>query len=185
MIEGKKQYSISYLAKTEADKVIVLNSLNEVGALNIAEGRVTELKLAYPIKKQTSALFGSIVFEAIPDTVSKIDERLKFAEGILRFLIVAIPSKKPNIWLVSSQRNRENINNKNVTDDVDSIRNEEVAILKETETSITEQTDNLSLTQNPTDNVFPVEERFAAENKIDDASFDEKLEEILADSKLK
>ena len=166
MIEGKKQYSISYLAKTEADKVIVLNSLNEVGALNPVEGRATELKLAYPIKKQTSALFGSITFEASPDIISKIDERLKFVDGILRFLIISVSNRKPNLRASYNYKTKESSSD---VSKAPSPETEDTSILQETTDPIVEQTN----------------QSISARNKIDDIAFNKKLEEILIDSETK
>jgi len=185
MIDGKKQYTISYLARTEADKESVLKSLKEVNALTLTEGRVSELKLAYPIKKQTSAFFGFIAFEVAPEAISKIDEQLKFEEGILRFLIVIAPARKLNARLVNNQKNKEEIEKPDAVNNADLIREEEASLLKEVEEMIAEQTDNLSLAQNINNDNSLIEEISASEDKIDNLAFDEKLEEILADSQIK
>ena len=182
MIEEKKQYSISYLAKTEADKVIVLNSLNEVGALNPVEGRATELKLAYPIKKQTSALFGSITFEASPDTISKIDERLKFVDGILRFLIVSVSNRKPNPRASYNYKTKESSND---VSGAPSSESEETSMLQETAGPIVEQTNQSISDENLIDSNHILQDSIDVENKIDDIAFNKKLEEILIDSETK
>jgi ribosomal protein S6 len=95
MSEEKKQYEISFLTRTEADKQVILKTLADISAEQITEGRFSEIRLAYPIKKQTVAYFGSIVFDALPGEVTKLDNILRFEEGILRFLFVTPPARKP------------------------------------------------------------------------------------------
>jgi len=185
MTEDKKQYTISYLARVETDKESVLKSLKEANASIFAEGRISELKLAYPIKKQTSAFFGSIVFETAPETISKIDEKLKFEEGILRFLIVVAPTRKSKTWSVNNQKNKEDIEKTDVINNTGFIKEEEASILEEAEKLIAKQIDDSPLTQSSTDDVSFIEELSIPEDKINDIAFDEKLEEILANSKLK
>jgi ribosomal protein S6 len=95
MLTENKQYEISYLVRTETDKDAVIKVLRDIGAENVTEGKLAEIKLAYPIKKQTSALFGFAVFEVAPESIVKINPLLRFADGVLRFLIVTPPPKKP------------------------------------------------------------------------------------------
>lgn len=92
MSEEKKQYEISFLVKTEPDKDAVFQALAQVNI--ISEGRFLEIKLAYPIAKQTVAYFGSVIFEAGPEDINEIDSKMKFTESVLRFLIVTPPPKK-------------------------------------------------------------------------------------------
>ena len=149
----KKQYEISYLTRTEADKDTVLTALGETGAENLQEGRMAEIKLAYPIKKQTSAFFGSTVFEAGPESISKINDILKFAEGILRFLIVTPPAQKPQPRFGGRDKAIEG-------ETVEQAKNEEALVKAEKEASEPEK-----------------------KAEIDDTALDEKLEEILTSTK--
>jgi ribosomal protein S6 len=154
MALDNKQYEISYLARTEADKDAVIKIINEANAENVTEGRILEIKLAYPVKKQTSAFFGFVVFEALPETITKINDSLKFAEGILRFLIITPPPQKPQPRFFGRDKSEENLsemNNRKVEEAGTPIKNEEEIVAPETET----------------------------EPKVDDAAFNEKLEEIL------
>ena len=183
MTEGKKQYTISYLAKTESDKETVLKSLNHVGAQNIIEGRLTELKLAYPIKKQTSALFGSTIFEGAPEMIIKIDEQLKFAEGILRFLIVTASVRKTNPRFIKSQKDKEDINNINAINSINNTISEDLSIATEAiEQNTLLQTDKLPLIKELADDSLPTENHVLANDDIDEAAFDEKLKELLTNS---
>ncbi len=155
MSEEKKQYEISYLARTEADKDAILKALGEANADNIQEGKLAEIKLAYPVKKQTSAFFGSIVFEALPEAATKINGSLKFSEGILRFLLVTPPAEKPHPRFGGREKAAE-----------------EMTLAEEVK---------------PSDKEAVVEEEKGDEQKgkeeVDDAALDEKLEEILTNTK--
>lgn len=154
MLTENKQYEISYLARTEADKDAVIATLNEAGAENLQEGRITEIKLAYPIKKQTSALFGSIVFETAPESIAKINGLLKFKEGVLRFIIVTPPAKKSHPRFSGRDKAAEG------TAVTDQAKNEEASAEAEKEATEPE-----------------------IRKEIDDAALDEKLEEILTNAK--
>ena len=153
MLTEKKQYEISYLARTETDKDAVLAALNGAGADNFQEGRVTEIKLAYPIKKQTSALFGSVVFEALPEAIAKINDSLKFSEGVLRFLIITPPAQKAHPRFGGRDKAIE-------------------------ETATAEQVKDEAPAETTKEPAEP-----EAKEAIDDAALDEKLEEILTSTK--
>ena len=183
MTEGKKQYTISYLAKTESDKETVLKSLNHVGAQNITEGRLTELKLAYPIKKQTSALFGSTTFEGASEMIIKIDEQLKFAEGILRFLIVTASVRKTNPRFIKSQKDKEDINSINIVNNINNPVNEDRPTTAESTEEITLlQTDKSPLIKELLSDNPLTENHILANDDIDEVAFDEKLKELLTNS---
>jgi ribosomal protein S6 len=153
MLTENKQYEISYLVRTEADKNAVLKVLQDINAENVVEGKLAEIRLTYPVKKQTSALFGFTVFEANPELIAKINPLLKFAEGVLRFLIVTPPPKKSQPRF--SDRGRA-------------------------ETQV--KTENENIGQIDSESSLP---NLSSENKseVDDAAFDEKLEEILTNTK--
>ncbi len=156
MSEEKKQYEISYLARTEADKDAVLKVLGGAGAENLEEGRLSEIKLAYPVKKQTSAYFGSTVFEAATEAIAKINDSLKFTEGILRFLIVTPPAKKSHPRFGGKERTPE-----------------EAPMAEEAKTE-----------EAPAEKEESAEPEIKeAKTEIDDAALDEKLEEILTNTK--
>ena len=95
MLEGARQYEISFLALREGDKEAVQTAIAGAQGEIISEGRYAEMKLAYPIKKQTSAFFGSFVFSASPEKAVEVEKTLRFADGILRFLIITPPPRKP------------------------------------------------------------------------------------------
>ena len=59
----------------------------------VNKGQVKEIKLAYPIKKQTIAHFGFLQFKAVPDAVRGIVESLALNTSVLRTLVVSSPAK--------------------------------------------------------------------------------------------
>jgi small subunit ribosomal protein S6 len=61
-----------------------------------------ERKLAYPIDKETSALYFRAYFTADPLAIEKIERRANLGEVILRQLIVARPGKA--LELIKTQR---------------------------------------------------------------------------------
>ena len=189
MTEEKKQYTISYLVKTESGKEALLKCLNKINVQNLVEGRFTELKLAYPIKKQTSAFFGSITFKALPETIIQIDEQFKSIEDLLRFLIIANSVRKINSRFTNNQKVKENISSTNdvsATNNTNFIADLESPVLEKTaEETILKQADELLSTEEPVNNDSSKEEHLFAKNEIDDTAFDEKLEKILTDSQAK
>lgn len=94
MLEGARQYEISFLALREGDKETVKTVIAGAQGEILSEGRYAEMKLAYPIEKQTSAFFGSFVFSAIPEKAVEIEKALRFTDGILRFLVITPPARK-------------------------------------------------------------------------------------------
>lgn len=95
MQDSARQYEISFLALREGDKEAVKAAIAGAQGEILSEGRYAEMKLAYPIKKQTSAFFGSFVFSAMPEKAVEMEKALRFADGILRFLTITPPPRKP------------------------------------------------------------------------------------------
>jgi ribosomal protein S6 len=86
--EEKKQYEVSFLLRKEEDVPKLVKNLEEAGAQIIERGRVSEIRLAYPVRKERSALFGYIIFEAPAEKIKGLSDRLTLDKDILRFLIV-------------------------------------------------------------------------------------------------
>ncbi|MBI3046309.1 MAG: 30S ribosomal protein S6 [Candidatus Harrisonbacteria bacterium] len=89
----KKEYEIAILAKMP-EVSAVTDILNQYRAEIFYQSPVTEVRLAYPIKKQRQAYFGFFQFRAEPEAVEKIQQALKLNSSILRFLAVSSPIKK-------------------------------------------------------------------------------------------
>lgn len=93
-LDGKRVYEIAFLLKDPASEKAVRDLLdqNKVAVLN--RSAINPLKLAYPIKKHSSAYFGYINFESEPESAKAISEALRFNQEVLRFLIVIVPPVK-------------------------------------------------------------------------------------------
>jgi len=95
-LEGKKIYEIAFLLKDPASEKVILDLLSENKAVISNQSPINSIKLAYPIKKHTSAYFGYINFEADPTNIKSVSETLNLNPEVLRFLIITSPviSKK-------------------------------------------------------------------------------------------
>ncbi len=86
-----KEYEVSSVATEEAALQDVRVALLQSGASISEEGKITAIRFAYPIKKQTSGFFGYVKFSAHPEVIEAIDKALRALPLILRFLIVTPP----------------------------------------------------------------------------------------------
>lgn len=90
----KKSYEISYLLNPNEGSDLMSSLLKETGLEILSDGGVTEMRLAYPVKKETRANFGYLHFSAEPETVNKLRDLLQLNANVLRFLIVTPPFVK-------------------------------------------------------------------------------------------
>ncbi len=164
-MENQKKFEISYLVKTEANKEAVLKVLSEAGVSNVTDGRFTEIKLAYPIKKHTSAFFGSSTFEADPAVIDKLDKSLKFMEEVLRFLIISAPSPKNRLRFSDNHIQKQATMNNII----------EATPAQNIETPIEQQTE----ISEPQVDAGSESAGLSTQAEVSDAILDEKLAEIL------
>lgn len=87
----KQDYELSFLLKESATQAAVLNILRKYQITPSYESSLNQIRLAYPIQRQTSAFFGFCHFSVEPAAIQKIKEELTLTPEILRFLIVASP----------------------------------------------------------------------------------------------
>lgn len=98
----RRAYEISYLLKVEEDVGVIVNLLSQLGAEIINEGTVSEIRLAYTIKKETKAYFGYLHFNLDAELITKLRDELHLESKVLRFLIVTPP-------FVKTQTRRESL----------------------------------------------------------------------------
>lgn len=91
MPEEAKNYEISFLLLKEEAQAEVEKTLVGAGAETVYKNPLAQARLAYPIRKQTSAYFGFMHFKAMPDRISQIKSELGLKPDVLRFLIVTPP----------------------------------------------------------------------------------------------
>lgn len=94
MEKEQKNYEIGFLIKTEEDKNEIIKALEEQKVSIAKNGGLLRIKLAYQIKKESSAYFDYIIFLAYPEAIEKISKNLKLNSKILRFLIITPPTVK-------------------------------------------------------------------------------------------
>lgn len=86
----------SELEEKDKDKKIdeIKTTLTKFGATILHEAAWGKRKLAYPIKKEKHGYFGILNFESEPETLLEIQEKLKFMDHLLRFMIIKMPFVK-------------------------------------------------------------------------------------------
>ena len=89
----KNEYEISFLINSAENESEVIEILNANQAEIFNKSQISELRLAYPIKKRKSAFFGYYQFVVLPEVVKQIDAALKLKPNVLRFLLVRPVSK--------------------------------------------------------------------------------------------
>lgn len=90
-----KNYEIAYLINPDIPEDGVFGEAGKItGFIQDAHGVVGRIeepkkrKLAYPIRKRTSAYFGWTTFTVAPEKIAEIEKRLKLEKDILRSLNV-------------------------------------------------------------------------------------------------
>ncbi len=106
MGKDNKKYEIGFLAKEEGFKDKLVKLVGDFGGEIIDSGDLSRIKLAYPIKKETSAFFGYFYFSIQPEAVKKISENLKLNSEILRHIIISTPVIQQAIQSVSKRPRR-------------------------------------------------------------------------------
>ena len=101
MDEEIKKYEISVLLRAEESAEEVLQHLKRLGAEVVEHSAPAKVKLAYPIKKETTAYFMCVIFSAAPETVVGLQKETLLLPQVLRFLIVTPPIAK----MVERERN--------------------------------------------------------------------------------
>jgi small subunit ribosomal protein S6 len=80
-------YEITFLAKEETDPG-VRAILEEAGAAIQSENPLGRKRLAYPINKETQAVYTSYVFDVPSDALNDINRRLRLNNQVMRYLLV-------------------------------------------------------------------------------------------------
>jgi len=69
--------------------------ISEKNGLVESEGKSKKQALAYPVKKETSAIFNWIKFAATPSAIEEISEYFKKHPAVLRFLVIKTKKEEP------------------------------------------------------------------------------------------
>ena len=94
----KRDYELSFLLKMPEAETEIADVLSQHQLEIFEKGPVSEIKLAYPIKKQNSAYFGFCYFRGQPEDAQKVSESLLLKPSVLRYLLITPPvQSKPDI----------------------------------------------------------------------------------------
>lgn len=84
----KNLYEVSFLAKSDSGAVAVSGYLTSAGAEIVSEDELKKVKLAYPIKGEESATFGSIKCRISKEGILSVEHEAGLNKEILRTMIV-------------------------------------------------------------------------------------------------
>ena len=87
----KRDYELSFLLKMPEAETEIADVLSQHQLEIFEKGPVSEIKLAYPIKKQNSAYFGFCYFRGQPEDAQKVSESLLLKPSVLRYLLITPP----------------------------------------------------------------------------------------------
>ncbi len=91
MEKESKNYEIGFLAKSEEGREGLVKILKDRRFSIIDGGDFSQIKLAYPIKKENFAYFGYLYFFGNPEDIKELRSELKIFPKILRFIIISKP----------------------------------------------------------------------------------------------
>lgn len=86
-----KKYEIGFLIRLEEDEGELARILKDCGFLIVDDGKISRIRLAYPIKKENFAFFGYLYFSGNPESVKELNKELKASPKILRYLVISQP----------------------------------------------------------------------------------------------
>lgn len=81
-------YQLTFIVKAEADTKAVKSVVESVGGKVAHERTVGQRVFTYPIKGLKEGIYFTYHIDIDPTLVEKLDEKLRFEEDIVRFLIV-------------------------------------------------------------------------------------------------
>jgi len=84
-----QHYEMTVLVRADDDLAALNGFIAAAGATVTGEQSLGRRRLAYPIAKETSAVYGVYTFDATADVVAELNKKLEAAEKILRHLIIA------------------------------------------------------------------------------------------------
>jgi ribosomal protein S6 len=114
MDKDNKTYELDYLLNPSikdeeyndfSDKI--RDMIAKKSGMMVSNGEKKLMPLAYPIKKETSAVFGWIKFVSGPETIADLKNLLEKQDSVLRFLIIKPLKDKPLKALVIKSRKKK------------------------------------------------------------------------------
>lgn len=94
MQENKNTYELCYLIISPDTEAEIAGLLSSCQSDILHQGQVSEIRLAYPIKKQQSAFFGFARFSTLPANAVPIKTSLAQNQRILRSMLIKLSPKQ-------------------------------------------------------------------------------------------
>lgn len=91
--EITREYELSVLLAVGESMDAVKSVLLANGAAALQSHSISEIRLAYPIKKKSTALFSFCSFTAQPAQIEKMKAELRALKPVLRFLVITPPAQ--------------------------------------------------------------------------------------------
>lgn len=93
-MDETKKYELSLMLKTEEAAESVLLLIKNQDGVVLEKSPIQKTKLSYPIKKENTAFFLSVIFSLLPEKISALDREMKLLRDVLRFLVITPPIVK-------------------------------------------------------------------------------------------
>lgn len=90
-----QHYELTVLVRAEENLADISALITQVGAKNIHEEQLGRKKLAYPIEKETSAVYSVYTFDADNTVLAELERKLRQHELVLRHLVIAGGIRQP------------------------------------------------------------------------------------------
>ncbi len=94
MKSERKLYEISYLLQDPEMEKAVTDAIAQYEGTIAHKTPAKPIKLAYPIRKHSSAFFGYLNFECAPEHLEALTKTLGLSKDVLRFIIVVPPAPR-------------------------------------------------------------------------------------------
>ncbi|MFA6135972.1 MAG: 30S ribosomal protein S6 [Candidatus Paceibacterota bacterium] len=127
--KDKREYEVSFLVKEEQDVEKIKKIVSSLGLEISYESEAKRIPLAYPIKKEISAVFSYFYFYGNPDLLESLSKELNLEKNCLRFLVVTNPIKKTEARMEDASERRPIVKSKIVPQEkekTETLSNEEL-----------------------------------------------------------
>ena len=160
-------YEITFIAKEDSKEPVVKKAVEVLAGRVLSEVKLGQKNFVYPIKKEKSGFYTSLVFEIDPEKVQDLNRKLLLEEEILRFLIVSINVNKAMTEVPAIELKPEEITGKQ----------EETTAIIEPEQSLDKARESVII-EAPVAEIIAKEEPAVGEKTVEIKKEPEEVEEI-------
>lgn len=105
-------YEITFITKEDLKEPIVEKTIEALEGRVLSENKLGMKNFVYPIRKEKSGFYTSLVFEIDPLKVTDLNRKLLLEEEVLRFLIVSINVNKEMAEIPETELKPEEVTGK-------------------------------------------------------------------------